>query len=160
MSIYDLTFSDTTGKQISMQQYAGKTLLLVNTATRCGLAPQFEGLEQLHDEFKDKGMVVIGFPCDQFMGQEPETNDTLVAVCKKNFGVTFLLSEKIDVNGADTHPIFKFLKSKSTSPLGTKIKWNFTKFLVSSDGTVVKRYSPTTQPAKLRSDIERMLVGQ
>lgn len=160
MSIYDLTFKDTAGKQISMREYEGKTLLLVNTATQCGLAPQLEGLEQLHDKFKDKGLVVIGFPCDQFMGQEPETNDTLVAVCKKNFGVTFLLSEKIDVNGADTHPIFKLLKSKNTSVLGTKIKWNFTKFLVSSDGTVVKRYSPTTQPAKLRSDIEHMLVKQ
>jgi len=160
MSIYDLKFNDTTGKEISMQEYAGKALLLVNTATQCGLAPQFEGLEQLHNEFKDKGLVVIGFPCDQFMGQEPETNDTLVSVCKKNFGVTFLLSEKIDVNGTDTHPIFKFLKSKSTSVLGTKIKWNFTKFLVSSDGAVVKRYSPTTQPAKLRSDIEHMLAEQ
>ena len=160
MSLYDLTFKDTVGNEISLGDYRGKVLLLVNTATKCGLAPQFLELEALHEEYGSKGLVVIGFPCDQFAGQEPETNETVVGVCQINFGVTFLLSEIIDVNGAGTHPVFAYLKSHSKSALGKDIKWNFTKFLVSPDGETIHRYAPTTVPAKLRPTIETLLAAK
>lgn len=157
-SLYELSFNDTTDKEISLREFKGKVLLLVNTATKCGLAPQFEGLEKLHEEYKEKGLVVIGFPCNQFAEQEPETNDTMTQVCKVNFGVTFFLSEKIDVNGTCTHPVFKYLKSHSKSMLGEDIKWNFTKFLVSKDGKTIKRFAPTTKPESLRGIIEKLLA--
>ncbi len=156
-TLYDLEFKTPSGDLISFSSFKGETLLLVNTATKCGLAPQLEGLEKLHQEYKDKGLVVIGFPCDQFAGQEPETNDTVENVCRINFGVTFQLSEKIDVNGDNTHPVFQYLKSHSKSMLGKDIKWNFTKFLVSPDGKKIKRYAPTTLPESLRQDVEREL---
>jgi glutathione peroxidase len=158
MSFYDLSFNDTAGNTVSMQQFQGKVLLLVNTATKCGLAPQFFDLEKLHQEYKDKGLTVIGFPCNQFGDQEPETNETVVNVCQINYGVTFLLSEKIDVNGENTHPVFAYLKEHSQSGLlGDSIKWNFTKFLVSSDGLTIKRYAPTTSPMDIKADIEEFL---
>jgi glutathione peroxidase len=156
-SIYDLSFKDSRGNQILMESYRGKALLLVNTATKCGLAGQFKELEALHQDYREKGLVVIGFPCDQFAGQEPESNESMVNVCLVNFGVTFLLSEKIDVNGKNTHPIFQYLKSQSRSFLGTKIKWNFTKFLVSKDGTSVSRFSPTAAPDSLRPQIIELI---
>lgn len=159
MSLYDLSFKDTRGNEISLAEYKGKALLLVNTATKCGLAPQFTELEALHKEYDSKGLVVVGFPCNQFADQEPETNETVVSVCQVNFGVTFLLSEKIDVNGAGTHPIFEYLKSHSKSALGKDIKWNFTKFLVSRDGKTITRYAPTTTPDKLRPTIETLLAN-
>ena len=158
MSLYDLSFNDTAGNIISMQQFQGQVLLLVNTATKCGLAPQFVDLEKLHQEYKDKGLTVIGFPCNQFAGQEPESNETVVNVCQINYGVTFLLSEKIDVNGENTHPVFTFLKEHANSGiLGDAIKWNFTKFLVSADGLTIKRYAPTTNPMDIKKDIELFL---
>jgi glutathione peroxidase len=158
MSFYDLSFNDTAGNTVPMQQFQGKVLLLVNTATKCGLAPQFVDLEKLHQEYKDKGLIVIGFPCNQFAGQEPETNETVVNVCQINYGVSFLLSEKIDVNGENTHPVFAYLKEHSQSGLlGDYIKWNFTKFLVSSDGLTIKRYAPTTSPMDIKADIEEFL---
>lgn len=157
-TIYDLSFKDTTGREISLGEFKYEVVLIVNTATKCGLAPQFEGLEQLHQDYKGKGLVVIGFPCDQFAGQEPETNETMVRVCQLNFGVTFQLSEKIDVNGPNTHPIFKYLKDHSKSALGKEIKWNFTKFLVSSDGRTIKRFAPTTEPEAMRQSIEKLLT--
>lgn len=156
-TIYDLHFKDTRGNDVSLGDYRGKVLLLVNTATKCGLAPQFRDLQALQDEYGTKGLVVIGFPCDQFAGQEPETNETVVGVCQMNFGVSFLLSEKIDVNGEGTHPVFAYLKTHSKSALGKDIKWNFTKFLVSRDGETIKRYAPTTVPAKLRPELENLL---
>jgi glutathione peroxidase len=157
-TLYDQTFKDSQGNKVSMGSYSGKALLLINTATKCGLAGQFAELQVLHQKYKEKGLVVIGFPCDQFMGQEPETNESMVNVCQVNFGVTFLLSEKIDVNGKHTHPVFKYLKSHAPkSLLGNKIKWNFTKFLVSKDGTVIKRYAPTVSPLSLVNDIEDLL---
>jgi len=156
-TIYDLHFKDTKGNDISLSDYRGKVLLLVNTATKCGLAPQFRDLQALQDTYGNQGFVVIGFPCDQFAGQEPETNETVAGVCQMNFGVTFLLSEKIDVNGAGTHPLFVYLKSHSKSSLGRELKWNFTKFLVSPGGETIRRYAPTTVPDKLRPEIERML---
>lgn len=158
-SIYDIHFKDSYGNEHSMANYAGKVLLIVNTATKCGLAPQFEELEALHQELKDKGLVVIGFPCDQFAGQEPETNESMAGVCKVNFGVTFLLSEKINVNGKNAHPIFKYLKAHSGSWLGNRIKWNFTKFLISKDGKTIIRHAPTTTPGSMRSDIESLLAS-
>lgn len=156
-TLYDLSFKDTKGNEISLGDFRGKVLLLVNTATKCGLAPQFEGLEKLHQEYKDKGLVVIGFPCNQFAGQEPETNETVAQVCQINFGVTFTLSEKIDVNGPGTHPIFAYLKSHSKSALGKEIKWNFTKFLVARDDEQITRFAPTTTPESIRAHIEKLL---
>lgn len=158
MSFYDLSFNDTAGNTVSMQQFQGKVLLLVNTATKCGLAPQFVDLEKLHQEYKDRGLVVIGFPCNQFAGQEPESNETVVNVCQINYGVSFLLSEKIDVNGKNTHPVFSYLKEHAHSGiLGEAIKWNFTKFLVSADGLTINRYAPTTSPRDIKEDIEVLL---
>ncbi|MCC7289604.1 glutathione peroxidase [bacterium] len=158
-SIYELTINDTTGKQIDFSDYRGKVLLLANTATKCGLAGQFEELEALHKKFAKDGLVVIGFPCDQFLGQEPETNETVVGVCRLNFGVTFLLSEKINVNGPKTHPVFKFLKSHTRIGFGRRIKWNFTKFLVARDGETVSRFAPTTHPKDMETDIKRLLAA-
>lgn len=159
-TLYDLEFKDTTGSTISLSDYKDNVLLLVNTATKCGLAGQFKELEALHQELGGKGLVVIGFPCDQFMGQEPETNETMVQMCKKNFGVTFLLSEKIDVNGKATHPVFDYLKRETKTPLGSAIKWNFTKFLVSPGGDTVERFAPTVQPADMRGRIEELLASR
>ena len=156
--IYTLSFRDTMGEVISLRGFRGKVLLLVNTATKCGLAPQFKELEALYQRYKDQGLVVIGFPCDQFASQEPETNDTLVSVCKRDFGVTFLLSEKIMVNGPHTHPVFCYLKDHSNATLGKEIKWNFTKFLVARDGKKIRRFAPTTSPASLVGDIETLLA--
>lgn len=156
--IYTLSFRDTMGEVISLRGFRGKVLLLVNTATKCGLAPQFKELEALYQRYKDQGLVVIGFPCDQFAGQEPETNDALVSVCKRDFGVTFLLSEKIMVNGPHTHPVFRYLKDHSNATLGKEIKWNFTKFLVARDGKKIRRFAPTTSPTSLASDIETLLA--
>lgn len=157
--MHDLTFHTSTGEQKSLGDYRGKVLLIVNTATKCGLAPQFEELEKLHQEYGDKGLVVIGFPCNQFADQEPETNESMVTTCKLNFGVTFLLTEKIEVNGPRTHPIFRYLKDHSKSTLGKEIKWNFTKFLVSRDGQNIRRVAPTTTPEKMRPTIEKFLAA-
>lgn len=156
-TIYDISFKNAAGKEISLADYKGKTLLLVNTATKCGLAPQFKDLEQLHQDYKSKGLEVIGFPCDQFAGQEPETNESMVNVCQLNFGVTFMLSQKIDINGKNTHPLFVYLKANSKSLLGKDIKWNFTKFLVSPDGRIIKRYAPTLSPKSIAKDIEKFI---
>lgn len=158
-NLYDLGFKDTNGNEVALADYKGKVLLLVNTATQCGLAGQFRELQVLQDEYGPQGLVVIGFPCNQFAGQEPETNDTVVGVCQMNFGVSFLLSEKIKVNGAGTHPVFAYLKTHSGKLFARDIKWNFTKFLVSKDGQTIKRFAPTTVPDKLRPDIERLLAA-
>lgn len=157
MNFYDLHINDTKGNIMKMSDYKGKVVLIVNTATKCGLAPQFDELEALHQHYKDKGLVVLGFPCDQFLNQEPETNETLVEACKINFGVTFQLTQKIDVNGDNTHPIFKYLKIELKGVFGKKIKWNFTKFLITPEGKPFKRYAPTTKPKKLERDITNLL---
>ncbi|MBN2281632.1 MAG: glutathione peroxidase [Candidatus Marinimicrobia bacterium] len=157
MNFHDLKFKTPQGKEIKMSEYQGKAILIVNTATQCGLAPQFDGLEKLHQNYKDKGLVVLGFPCDQFAGQEPETNDTVEQTCKINFGVTFQLSEKIDVNGANTHPLFVYLKQNLKGIFGSKIKWNFTKFLITPEGRPFKRYAPTVKPEKIEKDIQKLL---
>ena len=156
MTFYDITFRDSFGSTISMSEFRGQVVLIVNTATKCGLAGQFKELEELHQKYKDKGLVVIGFPSDQFK-QEPETNETMVNACLINFGVTFLISEKINVNGKDAHPLFVYLKKELPGVLGSSIKWNFTKFLVSKDGVPFKRYSPTTTPTEIEGDIVKLL---
>jgi len=157
MTFYDITFRDSFGSTVSMSEFRGKVVLIVNTATKCGLAGQFKELEELHQKYKDKGLVVIGFPSDQFK-QEPETNETMVKACLINFGVTFLISEKINVNGKDTHPLFVYLKKELPGGiLGSTIKWNFTKFLVSKEGVPFKRYSPTTKPGEIEGDIINLL---
>lgn len=155
--IYDLSIKTPAGETITMNSYKGKPVLIVNTATKCGLTPQFDGLEKLHQKYKDQGLVVLGFPCNQFAGQEPETNDTLEQTCRINHGVTFQLTEKVNVNGKNTHPVFEFLKSKKGGFLGSKIKWNFTKFLINKEGIVIERYAPTTVPSKIESDIIKLI---
>jgi glutathione peroxidase len=158
MTFYDLEVLKPNGTTIKMSDFKDKVILVVNTATQCGLTPQFEGLEKLNQDYKEKGLVVIGFPCNQFMSQEPLTNETMEEVCKVNHGVTFQLTEKIDVNGKNSHPVFKYLKGELRGGLfGKKIKWNFTKFLINKDGKAVKRYSPTTKPENITQDILKYL---
>ncbi len=156
-SIYDLTFTDNSGKEVSLKEYEGKPLLIVNTASKCGFTPQYKGLQELHEEL-GPDLVVLGFPCDQFAHQEPGDDDQIKQFCEVNYGVTFPLSTKIDVNGSNTHPIFAYLKDHTSGLLGSSIKWNFTKFLVSPDGSEVKRYAPKTAPAEIRKDAEVLLA--
>ena len=158
MTIYDFSLKSSEGKDINFSDYKDKVLLIVNTATKCGLAPQFEELEALHKKYKDRGLIVIGFPCDQFMGQEPETNETMAGVCQINFGVTFTLTEKINVNGATTHPLFAYLKKELRGGFfSNAIKWNFTKFLIDRNGSPYKRYAPTIKPFEMEDDIKKLL---
>lgn len=145
------------GQEISMEKYRGKVVLIVNTASKCGLTPHYEGLEKLHKLFSDKGLAVLGFPCNQFSNQEPGTNEEIAAFCSMNYGVSFQMFSKIDVNGENTHPVFKFLKAEKGGIMGDDIKWNFTKFLLDRKGNVVKRYAPTTQPESIIADIEQLL---
>jgi len=157
MEFYKLKVRTPRGEIINMSDFRGKPVLIVNTATKCGLSAQFTGLENLHQKYRKQGFVVLGFPCNQFLNQEPESNDTIEASCKINFGVTFQLTEKINVNGTDTHPVFMYLKNKLGGTFGKKIKWNFTKFLITPEGKPFKRYAPTTKPKKIEKDIERFL---
>ena len=157
MTFYDLSVKTPQGEGLIMSDFKGKPVLIINTATKCGLTPQFYGLENLHQKYKDKGLVVLGFPCNQFGGQEPETNNSMEENCRVNHGVTFQLTEKINVNGPSTHPIFKYLKRELKGFISNNIKWNFTKFLITADGTPYKRYAPTTNPHKINKDIQKLL---
>ncbi len=157
MEFYSLTIKTPSGETLAMKDFKGKVVLIVNTATQCGLTPQFDGLEQLHLAYKDKGLVVLGTPCNQFGGQEPLSNDEMAETCRINHGVTFRLTEKIDVNGAHTHPLFQYLKDQLGGWFGSKIKWNFTKFLIDQNGTPIKRFGPTTKPEKIESYIRELL---
>jgi glutathione peroxidase len=154
-------FSATTidGHDRPLGAYAGKVALVVNTASQCGFTPQLEGLEELHREYADQGLVVLGFPCNQFGSQDPGSNDEIGAFCTKNYGVTFQMFEKIDVNGDQAHPLYQWLRSEKGGVLGDAIKWNFTKFLVGRDGQVIKRYGSTTKPEKIAGDIEKALAS-
>ena len=154
MEFYSLDINTPAGKTLSMKDYEGKVVLIVNTATQCGLTPQFEGLEDLHQKYKDEGLVVLGAPCNQFGGQEPLKNEEMSETCRINHGVTFQLTEKIKVNGPNTHPLFAYLKNELGSLLGKNIKWNFAKFLIDRNGKPYKRYAPTTKPAKIEKDIK------
>ena len=153
-------FSATTleGREQDLADYKGRVVLVVNTASQCGLTPQFEGLESLYEKYVDEGLVILGFPCNQFAGQEPGTADEIGAFCQRNYGVSFPMFDKIDVNGEKAHPLYQWLKTEKGGLLGDAIKWNFTKFLVGRDGRVVKRYAPTTEPEKLAGDIEDALA--
>lgn len=146
------------GKEIDTDIYKGKVVLVVNTASKCGLTPQYEGLERLYKDYKDKGLVILGFPCNQFAGQEPGTEKDIAEGCLINYGVSFPMFSKINVNGENAHPIYKYLKKELTGTLGRDIKWNFTKFMVDQDGKPFKRFGPTTKPDKLRKDIEKLLA--
>ncbi|MBR0037342.1 MAG: glutathione peroxidase [Bacteroidales bacterium] len=156
--IYDFKALSSKGKEIDFKDFEGKVLLIVNTASKCGFTPQFAGLEALNQKYKDQGLVVIGFPCNQFAAQDPGSDSEIEGFCQLNYGVTFQIMKKIDVNGDDAHPIFKYLKSQAKGVLGSRIKWNFTKFLISRNGETIKRFAPTTKPEKLEKDIEEMLA--
>ena len=156
-TIYDFAALTNRGVEKSFADYRGQVLLIVNTASKCGFTPQYKELEALYQKYKDAGLVVIGFPCDQFAHQEPGTDTEIEQFCQINFGVTFPLMKKIEVNGENEHPIYTFLKAQAGDCFGRNIKWNFTKFLVSRDGSVIKRYAPATQPMKIEKDIVEML---
>lgn len=157
-TIYDFKALTTNGKELDFDQFRGKVLLIVNTASKCGFTPQFAGLEELNQRYKDKGLVVIGFPCNQFASQDPGSDEEISNFCRINYGVTFQMMKKIDVNGKNADPIFQFLKDRSKNIFSDDIKWNFTKFLVASDGVTVRRYAPTVKPNRMRKDIEEMLM--
>ena len=156
-TLYDIPFKKTNGEETSLVPYKGKVILIVNTATKCGLAPQFEWLEQLWNTYSHDDFVIIGFPCNQFADQEPETDTSMESVCKLNFGVTFPLMAKLDVNGPTTHPLYTYLKKKKWGLFSSTIKWNFTKFLIDREGNVIKRYAPTIQPESLQKDIKTLV---
>jgi glutathione peroxidase len=159
MNIFDYSATSLSGEPVDLARYKGKVLLIVNTASACGFTPQYKGLEQVYQQFKDKGVEVLAFPCNQFGSQEPGTESEIGAFCEKNYGVSFPVFAKIDVNGENTHPLFKQLKKDSPGLLGTEaIKWNFTKFLIRKDGTVYKRYAPSTAPLQMTNDIEKLLA--
>lgn len=146
------------GKEVSMESYRGKVVLVVNTASKCGLTPQYEGLEKLYSKYKDKGFVILGFPCNQFANQEPGDEKSISEGCLINYGVTFPMFSKVDVNGDNAHPIFKYLTRELRGWLGGRVKWNFTKFLIDKNGNPVKRFSPYTKPESFE-DIIRKMVG-
>lgn len=157
-SIYEFSTQTLSGKDIRFADYEGKVLLIVNTASKCGFTPQYEGLQELHEAYAEQGLAVIGFPCNQFGSQEPGSANDITEFCELNYGVSFPMSQKVDVKGPNAHPIFKYLSSEAKGVLGTEsIKWNFTKFLVNRQGEVVNRYAPTTKPADLAKDIEALL---
>jgi glutathione peroxidase len=158
---YDFSATGIDGTERLLADYKGKVLLVVNTATQCGFTPQFKGLEKVYQEYVDRGLVVLGFPCDQFGHQNPESDEETATFCERNFGVTFPLFSEVEVNGDNAHPLYQWLKSEKSGVLGsTKIKWNFTKFLIDTDGNVVKRYGSTTAPEDIKEDIEALLPSE
>ena len=160
-TIYDFEAQQMDGKRVPLRNFAGKAMLIVNTASACGFTPQFAGLEQLHETYGAKGLVVLGFPCNQFGSQDPGSNDEIASFCQLNYGVSFPMMAKIDVNGAKADPLYQWLTAEAPGLLGLKaIKWNFTKFLIGKDGHVIKRYAPTDTPKSLTKDIEAALSPQ
>lgn len=155
---YDLSATSLQGKPINFEDFKDKVVLIVNTASKCGFTYQYEDLQHLHNEFADKGLIIIGFPCNQFGQQEPGDAEQIQQGCLINYGVDFLMSEKIDVNGDNTHPVYQFLKSKKAGFFGKSIKWNFTKFLINKQGEVVSRFAPTTKPRALSKKIDKLLT--
>lgn len=156
-TFYDFSAKSLHGDEISMDIYRGKVVLVVNTASKCGFTPQLEGLEKLYKTYKDDGFVILGFPCNQFANQEPGDEKSISEGCVLNYGVTFQMFSKIEVNGENAHPLYKFLKSKKGGVLSSKIKWNFTKFLIDKEGNVVERYPPTAVPEKIEPKITALL---
>lgn len=158
MSIYAISAQNIQGQTQSLQDYQGQVLLIVNTASKCGFTPQFAELESLYQRYKAQGFCILGFPCNQFGGQDPAENDEIAQFCQVNYGVSFPMFAKIDVNGEQAHPLFRYLKQHAKGILGSEaIKWNFTKFLVNRDGQIIKRYAPTSKPNDLADDIEKLL---
>ena len=157
--LHDFKATAIDGAEVSLGEYAGDVVLVVNTASECGYTPQLGGLEELYETYRSQGLTVLGFPCNQFGGQEPGSDEEIGAFCQKNYGVTFPMFAKVEVNGSGEHPLFTWLKSEAGGLLGKKIKWNFTKFLVARDGSVIARYAPTTEPAELAADIEKALAS-
>jgi len=156
-TLADFTATSIDGREVDLADFAGQVVLVVNTASQCGFTPQYQGLQKLHDTYADRGFSVLGFPCDQFGGQEPGSEEEIASFCERNFGVSFPLFAKVEVNGAGAHPLFRWLRSQKGGLLGSRIKWNFTKFLVDHDGRVVRRYGPTTAPDRIAADIEAAL---
>jgi glutathione peroxidase len=160
MNAYDFEAAAINGDLVGLGRYHGKVLLIVNTASECGFTPQYKGLEEVYQQFKERGFEVLGFPCNQFGKQEPGTAEDIHAFCERNYGVTFPLFSKVDVNGDNAHPLFKHLKEAAPGVFGTEaIKWNFTKFLINKDGSVYKRYAPQTKPEEIIGDIEKLLAS-
>ncbi len=158
LNIYSYKYQTPSGEIHSFEELKGKVILIVNTATQCGLTPQFSELQTLHEKYKDQGLVVLGFPCNQFLGQEPLSDEEMEGTCEINHGVTFQLTKKIDVNGKNTAPVFNYLKKKKGGFLFSSIKWNFTKFLVDKKGVPVKRYAPNLKPLDIEEDIKQLLA--
>jgi len=156
-SFYEFSAKTITGEEQAMKNYAGQVVLVVNTASKCGFTPQYTGLQKLYETYQEQGLTILGFPCDQFAHQEPGDESEIAQFCQMNYGVTFPLFSKVNVNGKDAHPIFKFLKKEKSSLLGGVIKWNFTKFLIGADGTFIGRYEPTVTPEELVPEIEAAL---
>lgn len=159
MTIYEYSAKTLAGEDKSLQDYEGKVVLIVNTASECGFTPQFEGLQELYDEFKEQGLEILGFPCNQFNNQEPGTNKEISAFCQRNYGVTFQMFDKVDVKGDAAHPLFQYLTKEAPGMLTKQIKWNFTKFLINKNGEVVDRFAPQTKPESIKGDIEKALVS-
>jgi glutathione peroxidase len=157
-NFYQFSAISLQGKEIRMEEYRGKVILVVNTASKCGLTPQYEGLEKLYETYRERGLVILGFPCNQFGNQEPDSEKEISEGCLLNYGVTFPMFSKIEVNGENAHPIFRYLKNSLPGLLGKDIKWNFAKFLIDRSGIPVKRFAPTTEPRKLTKDIEKLLI--
>lgn len=157
MEFYDFSAKKMNGQEVKMEEYKGKVVIVVNTASKCGLTPQFTELEEIYKEYKDRGLEILGFPCNQFANQELGSNKEISEFCLINYGVTFTIFEKIDVNGENAHPLYKYLKKEAKGIITNEIKWNFAKFLIDSEGNIVKRYAPTTKPSKLKNDIEKLL---
>jgi len=157
-NIYQFEAELLDGKNKSFADYEGKVLLIVNTASKCGFTPQFAGLEKLYEKYKGQGLEVLGFPCNQFGGQDPGSNDQIGAYCQKNYGVTFPMFSKVDVKGPEAHILFRYLTNNSKGILGNGIKWNFTKFLIGKDGKVVNRFAPTTKPEDLENEVQAALA--
>jgi glutathione peroxidase len=158
-TLHDLTATRNDGTEQPLSDYRGKVLLVVNTASQCGFTPQYQGLQALYQRHRAEGLEILGFPCDQFGHQEPGDDAEIATFCQRNFGVTFPLFKKIEVNGAGTHPVFAYLKRSAPGLLGDSIKWNFTKFLVDREGRVVDRFAPATPPEKIEADVEKLLRG-
>ncbi len=158
-TVYDFSARQIDGKDIALSEFKGKVILIVNTASKCGFTPQFGGLEELHKTYAGKGLAVLGFPCNQFGSQDPGSDSEIAGFCQVNYGVSFPMMGKIDVNGPEAHPLYKWLSTEAPGLLGSKaIKWNFTKFLIGKDGQVIKRYAPLDKPAGLAGDIEAALA--
>ncbi|MEA2049818.1 MAG: glutathione peroxidase [Campylobacterota bacterium] len=157
MDIYDIKVKDIDAQEFTLEKYKNKVMLIVNVASKCGFTNQYEGLEKLHQKYSSKGLAILGFPCNQFLGQEPGTEDEIKEFCSLTYGVKFDMFSKIDVNGENTHPLYIYLKDNSSGFMGTDvIKWNFTKFLVNKNGKVIQRYAPSTTPAQIEDDIKKL----